>query len=104
MSGAAWFHVTRDHACVGTERGRGHRTCDRAAREAGARVSFDLNYRRKLWTESEAQRVVGPLLKDVDLVVANEEDLQSVLGIHVAGTDVAAGRLPSTGSATRRSV
>jgi 2-dehydro-3-deoxygluconokinase len=37
------------------------------------------------------------LLKDVELVVANEEDLQSVLGIHVANTDVAAGRLAVDG-------
>jgi sugar/nucleoside kinase (ribokinase family) len=66
-------------------------------REAGARVSFDLNYRRKLWTEAEAQRVVGPLLRNVDLVVANEEDFQSVLGIQVANTDVAAGRLAIEG-------
>ena len=36
-----------------------------------------------------------PLLSDVDLVVANEEDLQSVLGIEVASADVAAGHLDS---------
>jgi 2-dehydro-3-deoxygluconokinase len=68
-----------------------------AAKAAGARVSFDLNYRRKLWTESDAQRVGGPLLRNVDLVVANEEDLQSVLGIHVANIDVVAGRLAVDG-------
>jgi 2-dehydro-3-deoxygluconokinase len=33
----------------------------------------------------------------VDLVIANEEDLQSVLGIHVAGTDATAGRLDVDG-------
>lgn len=97
MSGADWFHVTgitpalSAHAAAATEQAL------LAAKATGARVSFDLNYRRTLWTEAEAQRVVGPLLKNVDLLVANEEDLQCVLGIHVAGTDVAAGRLAVDG-------
>ena len=93
LSGAAWFHVTGITPALGPNAAQATSRAIRAAREAGARVSFDLNYRRKLWTEAEAQRVVGPLLRDVDLVVANEEDLQSVLGIHVANTDVSAGRL-----------
>ena len=97
LSGAAWFHVTGITPALGPNAAAATERAIRAARAAGARVSFDLNYRRKLWTEVEAQRVVGPLLKHVDLVVANEEDLQSVLGIHVAGTDVAAGRLAVEG-------
>jgi 2-dehydro-3-deoxygluconokinase len=52
-----------------------------------------LNFRKKLWSEAKAQEVMGPLMRDVDLVIANEEDLQSVLGVHVPGTDVTAGQL-----------
>ena len=33
-----------------------------AARRAGARVSVDLNYRRKLWSEAEAQQAMRPLM------------------------------------------
>ena len=97
MSGAAWFHVTGITPALSPQAADATARAIRATRAAGARVSFDLNYRRKLWTEAEAQRVVGPLLRDVDVVVANEEDLQSVLGIHVANTDVAAGRLAIDG-------
>jgi 2-dehydro-3-deoxygluconokinase len=97
MSGAAWFHVTGITPALGPQAADATARSIRAARAAGARVSFDLNYRRKLWTEAEAQRVVGPLLRDVDVVVANEEDLQSVLGIQVANTDVATGRLAIDG-------
>jgi 2-dehydro-3-deoxygluconokinase len=97
MSGAAWFHVTGITPALGSHAAEATRRAIRAARAAGARVSFDVNYRRKLWTEAEAQRVVGPMLREVDLVVANEEDLQSALGIHVANTDVAAGRLAVDG-------
>ena len=84
-------HIVRSGSRVGIY------FAETGASQRASTVSFDLNYRRKLWTESEAQRVVGPLLKDVELVVANEEDLQSVLGIHVANTDVAAGRLAVDG-------
>ncbi len=38
-----------------------------AARRAGARVSVDLNYRRKLWTEAQAQDVMRPLVTGADL-------------------------------------
>jgi 2-dehydro-3-deoxygluconokinase len=64
-----------------------------AARAAGATVSLDLNYRRTLWSEAEAQATMRPLVRDVDLVIANEEDVQATLGLGVPGVDVGAGRL-----------
>jgi 2-dehydro-3-deoxygluconokinase len=60
-------------------------------------VSVDLNYRKKLWTEAQAQQVMRPLMRDVDVVIANEEDLQSVLGVHVPGADVTGGHLDVEG-------
>jgi 2-dehydro-3-deoxygluconokinase len=36
-------------------------------------------------------------MRDVDVVIANEEDLQSVLGVHVPGTDVTSGQLDISG-------
>ncbi len=68
-----------------------------AAKAAGARVSVDLNYRKKLWTEAEAQATMRPLMASVNLVVANEEDMQSVLGLHVPDTDVTSGQLNLAG-------
>ena len=53
-------------------------------------VSVDLNFRAKLWTEAEAQHMMRPLMPLVDVVIANEEDLQAVLGIEVAHADVTA--------------
>lgn len=93
MSGAAWFHVTGITPALGASAADATRRAIDAARGAGARISVDLNYRRKLWTEAQAQEVMRPMMRDVDLVIANEEDLQSVLGVHVEGTDVTSGRL-----------
>ena len=75
----------RDHAGARREGGRGDLARARGGEgRTACRVSVDLNYRKKLWTEAQAQAVMGPLMRHVDVVIANEEDLQSVLGVHGA--------------------
>ena len=93
MSGAAWFHVTGITPALGDNGVAATQAAIAAAKRAGARVSVDLNYRKKLWSEAQAQATMRPLMRDVDLVIANEEDLQSVLGVHVAGAAVGRGVL-----------
>jgi 2-dehydro-3-deoxygluconokinase len=93
FSGAAWFHWTGITPALGTRAAACTREALEAARTAGVRVSVDLNYRKKLWSTAEAQRVMRPLMAYVDLVIANEEDIQSVLGLEVADTDVTSGEL-----------
>jgi 2-dehydro-3-deoxygluconokinase len=62
----------------------------KAARAAGAIVSFDLNYRAKLWKsvggEQRAVEVLRKIVSNVDCLVGNEEDMQKGLGI--AGPEV----------------
>ena len=93
MAGAAWFHVTGITPALGERAIDATKAAVAAARKVGAQVSVDLNYRKKLWTEAQAQAVMRPLMSSVDVVIANEEDLQSVLGIHVSGADVTSGTL-----------
>ena len=95
--GAHWYHVTGITPALGPNGVESTRRSVAAARAAGARVSVDLNYRKKLWTEAQAQQVMRPLMRDVDVVIANEEDLQSVLGVHVPGADVTGGHLDVEG-------
>src|SRR5262245_38567444 len=90
MRGAAWFHVTGITPALGAKGAEATKLAIAAAKRAGARVSVDLNYRKKLWSESQAQATMRPLMRDVDVVVANEEDLQAVLGVPVEGADVSA--------------
>jgi 2-dehydro-3-deoxygluconokinase len=63
----------------------------RAARDAGAVVSFDLNFREKLWNASggaaRAPAVIRRIVEHVDVLVGNEEDLQK--GLDIPGPDVA---------------
>lgn len=62
-----------------------------AAGDAGAIRSFDLNYRAKLWDTigglEQGQKMIAQIVKNVDFLVGNEEDLQKGLGI--AGPEVA---------------
>jgi len=57
----------------------------KAAKEAGAVTSFDLNFREKLWSISggndRAVEVIHRIVEHVDVLVGNEEDLQKGLGI-----------------------
>ena len=93
MRGAAWFHVTGITPALGEKAAAATTAAVEAAKRAGARVSVDLNYRKKLWSTAQAQAVMRPLMRHVDVVIANEEDLQSVLGVQVAGADVTSGSL-----------
>ncbi|HUV04149.1 MAG TPA: sugar kinase [Armatimonadota bacterium] len=53
----------------------------RAAKEAGAKVSFDVNYRKKLWTPEEANACLVPMMEYVDILITTEEDTGIVFGI-----------------------
>jgi 2-dehydro-3-deoxygluconokinase len=93
FAGSDWFHVTGITPALGPNGAEATRRAITAARAAGARVSVDLNYRRKLWTEAQAREVMRPMIRGVDVIIANEEDLQSVLGVPVPDTDVKSGTL-----------
>ena len=97
FNGAAWFHVTGITPALGPRAAACTREAITAAQRAGARVSVDLNFRKKLWSEAAAQETMRPLMTQVDVVIANEEDIQSVLGLAVEGTDVSTGRLDIEG-------
>lgn len=97
FDGASWFHVTGITPALGASAAACTKEAIEAAKAAGARVSVDLNYRKKLWTEAQAQATMRPLMRNVDVVVANEEDVQSVLGLHVPDTDVTSGQLNLAG-------
>src|ERR1043166_6531734 len=90
--GVRWFHSGGIFAALSPTTSEVIIEGMQAAKAAGAIVSFDLNYRAKLWNisggESRAVAVLDRIVKNVDVLVGNEEDLQKGLGI--AGQDVEA--------------
>jgi 2-dehydro-3-deoxygluconokinase len=77
---AKWLHVTGITAAIVEDREVVGEAL-RLAREAGLKVSIDLNYRSQLWTPDEAGRVMSGLLKHCDLLIASEPDADQLFGI-----------------------
>ena len=55
LDGAAWFHTTGITPALGAKCAEATSRALQAAKAKGVRVSVDLNYRKKLWTEKQAQ-------------------------------------------------
>ena len=95
FAGAAWFHCSGITPALGKNAAECTAEAIAVAKQCGLKVSCDLNFRRKLWTEAEAQSVLTPMMRSVDVVIANEEDLQASLGIEVDHADITGGELDS---------
>ena len=90
---AGWFHITGITPALSLSCADLSLEAVKAARLAGLTVSCDLNYRKNLWKYgSTAQEVMSELVKYVDFAIANEEDCQKSLGVHV-DVDVHSGAL-----------
>ena len=83
--GVRWFHSGGIFASLSPTTSELIIEGMKAAKAAGAVVSFDLNYRAKLWGisggDERAVEVIGRIVENVDVLVGNEEDLQKGLGV-----------------------
>ncbi len=83
--GVRWFHSGGIFAALSPTTAEVAIEGMKAAKESGAITSFDLNYRAKLWSihggHDQAVSVIDKIVKNVDVLVGNEEDLQMGLGI-----------------------
>lgn len=91
--GVRWFHSGGLFAALSESTAEVIIEAMQAARRAGAIISFDLNYREKLWKAQggveRAPGVFSRIVENVDVLVGNEEDLQKALG--VAGPEAGKG-------------
>ncbi len=91
-AGVRWFHSGGIFAALSKTTGELIVEAMQAAKAAGAVVSFDLNYREKLWSAlggaERGRALMERITPNVDVLVGNEEDLQKGLGL--GGPDVQA--------------
>src|SRR5512146_3487375 len=91
-NGVRWFHSGGIFAALSPTTSEVIIEAMQAAKAAGAVTSFDLNYRAKLWNivggHERAVAVLDRIVKNVDVLVGNEEDLQ--MGLGIPGPEVAA--------------
>lgn len=81
FSGARWFHVSGITPALSESAAKVTAESLAAARKAGLTVSYDLNYRSKLWSAEKARAVQEPLMEYVDVLITTEEDTRVVFGI-----------------------
>ena len=80
FKGADWFHWSGITPAISDKAAKLTELACKAAKKAGATVSVDLNFRKKLWTSEKAISIMRPLMKYVDVCIGNEEDAELCLG------------------------
>ncbi|HLQ57975.1 MAG TPA: sugar kinase [Gemmatimonadales bacterium] len=80
FAGARWYHVSGITPALSDGAAQVTAESLAAAKRAGLTVSYDLNYRSKLWSAKQARAVQEPLMEHVDVLITTEEDARLVFG------------------------
>ncbi|WP_407470397.1 sugar kinase [Xanthomonas campestris pv. raphani] len=82
LDGAQWLHLSGVSPALGADVAQATLAAARAARAAGVKVSFDGNYRPKLWQrwQGDARGILHDLFACADVVFADYRDIGVVLG------------------------
>ncbi|TFH30832.1 MAG: sugar kinase [Promethearchaeota archaeon] len=79
---AKWFHITGITPALSEKSAELSLFTVKKAKELGLTVSCDLNFRKKLWKYGKtAPEIMNQMISYVDVVIANEEDIQKSLGM-----------------------
>jgi len=90
---ASWFHISGITPAISLSASELSLEAVKKAREKAITISCDFNFRKKLWKYGKsAPEVMDELIKNVDIVVGNEEDCQKSLGVKV-DVEVESGKL-----------
>jgi 2-dehydro-3-deoxygluconokinase len=87
LAGASWFHTTGITPALSDGCAALALEALAAAESAGVKTSVDLNFRKKLWSKAKAREVMTRLMSHTDVLVANEEDCDSVFDIRAGSVE-----------------
>ena len=82
-----WFHTGGIFTALSQSCAETVTEVVKLAKKAGTIVSYDLNFRSKLWDSETAQKETRELMPYIDVLFGNEEDFQKSLGAAVKGVD-----------------
>ncbi len=84
FSDAHWFHITGITPALSLSAAELSLVAVKEAKKRNITVSCDLNYRSKLWKYgNKPHEIMRELVKYVDVIIANEEDIQKVLNFEL---------------------
>lgn len=92
-----WFHWTGITPALGENAQKVLSQALQVAKSKNVKVSCDLNFRKKMWTTDQAQKVMKPLMEYVDVCIANEEDADKSLGEKAGDTNVEQAEIDENG-------
>jgi 2-dehydro-3-deoxygluconokinase len=81
LKGSKLFHTSGITPALSSTCAEATNEVLKTAKDQGCKVSFDVNYRGKLWTPSEAKRFTEPASEFIDILITTEEDTKVVYGI-----------------------
>jgi 2-dehydro-3-deoxygluconokinase len=87
FSGVKYFHISGITPALSKNAADVTAQALKAAKAAGCTVTYDLNYRSKLWSPAEARAIQEPLMEFVDILITTEEDTKVVFGIESKNAD-----------------
>lgn len=81
LADVSWLHLSGITPAVGLQAAEAALRAARAARAAGVAVSFDCNYRAKLWERwhGDARPILRELVEHADLLFAEQRDIGMIL-------------------------
>ncbi|MFT3997224.1 MAG: sugar kinase [Asticcacaulis sp.] len=87
LDGASWLHVSGVTAALGLNAFQGALKAMQVARTLGVKVSFDCNYRPKLWEAwgGDAPSLIPQLMAQADLIFGGYRDIELVFKTTFAG-------------------
>jgi 2-dehydro-3-deoxygluconokinase len=80
ISSTRWLHATGITCAISESGAKTVKHALEKAAQLKVKSSFDLNIRRKLWSEDAARKVLEPLVRDVELLIGGEDEYQVVFG------------------------
>lgn len=101
FEGAKWFHFSGITPALGPGPATVCAEACRAARAKGLTISFDVNFRARLWSQEEAAETLEPLMKFVDVCVSGEDEAVNILGAETMDEEETA-RLPAIAASLAR--
>ena len=96
FTGSKHFHISGITPALSASASQVTVEAMKAAKKSGCTVSYDLNYRKKLWTPADAKKIQEPMMSNVDILITTEEDTNVVFGIKEKDYEAAAEKLAKT--------
>ena len=81
LKGCKLFHTSGITPALSESCARATFEALQKAKEAGCKVSFDVNYRARLWTTDQARACLEPMMKFIDILITTEDDTRDVFGM-----------------------